>query len=242
LYGASAPFDEQIEISVDGERVALLDVDRGMSQSDPNGMEIRTSPVPVRAGPHRVTATFVRRFEGPVNDVITPIGHSIADTQIGLQHGITILPHLQTFGITGPFNPTGVSDTPTRRRIFSCRPLSEAEARPCAQRIVTRLATEAYRRPATTSDVSSLMSFYDVGAKEGGFEIGVRTALEALLASPHFIFRLERTPAAARPGSSITIDQLDLASRLSFFLWGAPPDSALIALAKRGVLADTTVL
>jgi len=242
LYGASAPFDEQIEISVDGERVALLDVDRGMSQSDPNGMEIRTLPVPVRAGPHRVTATFVRRFEGPVNDVITPIGHSIADTQIGLQHGITILPHLQTFGITGPFNPTGVSDTPTRRRIFSCRPLSEAEARPCAQRIVTRLAGEAYRRPATASDVSSLMSFYDVGAKDGGFEIGVRTALEALLASPHFIFRLERTPATARAGTSITIDQLDLASRLSFFLWGAPPDSALIALAKRGVLADTTVL
>jgi hypothetical protein len=242
LYGASAPFDEQIEISVDGERVALLDVDRGMSQSDPNGMEIRTSPVPVRAGPHRVTATFVRRFEGPVNDVITPIGHSIADTQIGLQHGITILPHLQTFAITGPFNPTGVSDTPTRRRIFSCRPTSESEARPCAQRIVTRLATDAYRRPATASDVSSLMSFYDVGAKEGGFEIGVRTALEALLASPHFIFRLERTPGAARPGSAVTIDQLDLASRLSFFLWGAPPDSALITLAKRGVLADTTVL
>jgi hypothetical protein len=205
-------------------------------------MEIRTSPVPVRAGPHRVTATFVRRFEGPVNDVITPIGHSIADTQIGLQHGITILPHLQTFGITGPFNPTGVSDTPTRRRIFSCRPLSESEARPCAQRIMTRLATDAYRRPATASDVSSLMSFYDVGAKEGGFEIGVRTALEALLASPHFIFRLERTPGTARPGSAVTIDQLDLASRLSFFLWGAPPDSALIALAKRGVLADTTVL
>ncbi len=242
LYGASAPFDEKIEISVDGARVALLDVDRGMSQADPNGMEIRTQPIPVTAGPHRVTATFVRQFEGPVNDVITPIGHSIADTQIGLQHGITILPHLQTFGITGPYNPTGVSDTPTRRRIFSCRPLAPEEARPCAEKIVTRLASAAYRRPATASDVSALMSFYETGEKEGGFEIGVRTALEALLASPHFIFRLERVPDAARPGSAVKVDQLDLASRLSFFLWGAPPDTTLIALARKGVLADTLVL
>ncbi len=242
LYGASAPFEEKIEISVDGARVALLDVDRGMSQADPNGMEIRTQPIPVSAGPHRITATFVRQFEGPVNDVITPIGHSIADTQIGLQHGITILPHLQTFGITGPYNPTGVSDTPTRRRIFSCRPLAPAEARPCAEKIVTRLASAAYRRPATASDVSALMSFYETGEKEGGFEIGVRTALEALLASPHFIFRLERVPDAARPGSAVKVDQLDLASRLSFFLWGAPPDTTLIALARKGVLADTVVL
>ena len=242
LYGASAPFDEQIEISVDGERVALLEIDRGMSQADPNGMDIRTSPIPVRAGPHRVTAAFVRRFEGPVNDVITPIGHSIADTQIGLQHGVTIVPHLQTFTVMGPYNPTGVSDTPVRQRIFSCRPLAPAEAKPCAEQILGRLATVAYRRPATASDIASLMQFYTVGEQEGGFEIGVRTALEALLASPHFIFRLERVPENARPGAAVRVDQLDLASRLSFFLWGAPPDSVLVGLAKRGVLADTAVL
>ena len=242
LYGASAPFDEQIEVSVDGERVALLDIDRGMSQADPAGMDIRTPPIPVRAGPHRVTAAFVRRFEGPVNDVITPIGHSIADTQIGLQHGVTIVPHLQTVTVMGPYNPTGVSDTPVRRRIFSCRPLSPAEAGPCAEQILTRLASVAYRRPATASDVASLMNFYRAGETDGGFEVGVRTALEAMLASPHFIFRLERVPESARPGSAVRVDQLDLASRLSFFLWGAPPDSQLIALARRGVLADTLVL
>jgi hypothetical protein len=242
LYGASSPFDEQIEVSVDGERVALLEIDRGMSQADPAGMDIRTPPIPVRAGAHRVTAAFVRRFEGPVNDVITPIGHSIADTQIGLQHGVTIVPHLQTVTVMGPYNPTGVSETATRRRIFSCRPLAPEEAGPCAEQILTRLASVAYRRPATASDVASLMQFYRAGEKDGGFEVGVRTALEALLASPHFIFRLERVPETARPGSAVRVDQLDLASRLSFFLWGAPPDSQLIALARRGVLADTVVL
>ena len=242
LFGSTSPFDEQIEIAVDGERVALLDVDRGMSQSDPNGMDLRTPPIPVRAGPHRVSATFVRRFEGPVNDVLAPIGHSIADTQIGLQHGVTALPHLQAFTVTGPYNATGVSDTPVRRRIFSCRPLAPEEARPCAERIFTRLATVAYRRPADASDVAALMAFYEAGEKEGGFEVGVRTALEALLASPRFIFRLEQLPASAQAGTVVRVDQLDLASRLSFFLWGAPPDSALLSLARRGVLADTAVL
>ncbi len=242
LYGSSAPFDEQVEVSVNGDRVALIDIDRGMSQADPNGMDVRTPPIPVRAGPQRVTATFVRQFEGPVNDVISPIGHSIADTQIGLQHGITILPHLQSFIVTGPYNPTGVSDTPVRRKIFTCRPTTTEEARPCAQRVVTQLASAAYRRTATASDVATLMQFYDDAAGESGFEIGVRAALEAVLASPHFIFRIERVAPGTRPGSAVAIDQGDLATRLSFFLWGAPPDAALLRLAQGGALADTLVL
>jgi hypothetical protein len=139
LFGSAAPFDEKIEISVNGERMAVLDVDRGMSQADPNGMEIRTKPISVRAGPQRITAAFIRTFEGPVNDNIAPIGHSIADTQIGSQAGITTQSHVQMFAVTGPFNPTGVSDTPSRRRIFSCRPLAPSEARPCAEKIMTRL-------------------------------------------------------------------------------------------------------
>ncbi len=242
LYGSAAPFDEQIEVSVNGVRVALIDIDRGMSQADPNGMDIRTPPIPVRAGPQRVTATFVRQFEGPVNDVISPIGHSIADTQIGLQHGITILPHLQSFIITGPYNPTGVSDTPARRKIFTCRPTSEDEARPCAQQIVASLASAAYRRAATASDVTTLMEFYDDAAAEHGFERGVRAALEAILASPHFIFRMERVLPGTKPGAVVALDQRDLATRMSFFLWGAAPDSALLKLARQGALADTLVL
>ncbi len=242
LYGSGAPFDEKIEVSIDGERAALLDIDRWMSQADPNGMEIKTKPVQVRAGAHRVTAAFLRTYDGPVNENIAPIGHSIADTQIGSQSGITIGAHLQHFAITGPFNPTGVSETTSRKRIFSCRPTSQAEARPCAEQIVNRLGSVAYRRPLSAKDVKSLMPFYDNGAKAGGFEVGIRTAIEAVLASPHFIFRIEERPATAKGGQRYAIASSDLASRLSFFLWGTAPDSTLMTLARRDALADTVVL
>ena len=242
LYGSTAPFDERIEVSVNGERVAMLDVDRGMSQADPNGMEIRTRPIPVRAGENRVTAAFVRTFEGPVNDNIQPIGNPIADTQIGSQAGITIQSHLQTFAVTGPFNATGVSETASRQRVFTCRPTTESEARPCAEKIVNRLGMLAYRRPLTANDTKALLEFYDRESKNGGFEIGVRSALEAMLASPHFFFRVEEVPTAATDGGRAPVSSIDLASRLSFFLWGAPPDSALLSLGRRGLLSDTTVL
>jgi len=240
LFGSTAPFDEKIEVSVDGERVALLDIDRGMSQADAQGMDIRTKPVPVRAGPRRVAATFLRNWEGPVNDNIVPLGHSIPDTQIGSQAGITVQAHIQNFAVTGPYNPTGVSETPTRRRIFSCRPLAPAEARPCAERIIGRLGAVAYRRPLTASDRQALLDFYDEGAKDGGFEAGVRMALEALLSSPHFLFRIEELPTSAR--GLVPVGGVDLATRLAFFLWGAPPDSQLVALGRSGRLADELVL
>jgi len=242
LFGSTAPFDENIEVSIDGERVALIEVDRWMSQSDPNGMELKAPPIRVRAGAHRVTAAFLRTFDGPVNDNIAAIGHSIADTQIGAEHGITNLAHLSELAIRGPFNATGVSETVSRRRIFSCRPTSPAEENPCAEQIVGRLASAAYRRPLRDGDMQPLMAFYAQGAQEGGFEIGIRTALEAILASPHFIFRLEELPARARPGQRYAINDLDLASRLSFFLWATPPDAELIELARRGALADVSVL
>jgi len=237
LYGSMAPFDEKVEIAINGERAALIDVDRGMSQADPNGMEMKSPPIQVHAGPQLISATFVRTFEGPVNDLIAPIGHSIADTQIGADAGITILPHLRELTVLGPYNPTGVSETPSRKRIFICRPLSEAEARPCAQKIINSLGSAAYRRPLNASDVSGLLKFYDEGAKDGGFESGVRFALEAILSSPHFIFRVEERPETVKAGARYAIADLDLASRLSFFLWGEPPDDALIAAAKRGTLS-----
>jgi hypothetical protein len=242
LYGSTAPFDEKVEISINGERAALLDVDRSMAQSDPNGMDMKTSPIPVRAGAQRISAAFLRTFDGPVNDNIAPIGHSIADTQIGSQYGITNMPHLRELVITGPSNPTGVSETASRRKIFSCRPTSPNEERPCAERIVSELGSAAYRRPFAATDLKTLMGFYDQGAKEGGFEIGIRTALEAILASPHFMFRVEELPARARPGERYALGDVDLASRLSFFLWGTPPDDQLLTLARRGTLSDSAVL
>ena len=242
LFGSDAPFDERIEISVDGERVGMIDVDRWMSQADPNNMELKTRPVPVRAGAHRISAAFVRTFEGPVNDNIAQIGHSIADTQIGSELGITNLAHLRDLTVTGPYNPTGVSETVSRKKIFTCRPTTSEEERPCAERIVTTLGGAAYRRPLQAKDVKGLMTFYDQGRAEGGFELGVRMAVEAILSSPHFIFRMEELPAGARPGQRYAVSPIDLASRLSFFLWGAPPDEALITAARNGTLAEPTVL
>ncbi len=242
LVGSNAPFDEVLEFSVDGERVAAMVLDRGMHESEPTGLDLRTVPIRVKAGARRIAATFVRTFEGPVNDNMAPIGNSLPDTQIGIQDAITIQGHVKVFSVTGPTNPTGVSDTPSRRRVFSCRPLAPAEQRPCAQAIVSRLATQAYRRPLAAGDLAALMAFYDDGAAAHGFEGGVRAALEATLASPHFVFRTEALPAAARPGTLAPVRPLDLASRLSFFLWGAPPDAALLAAARTGRLADTTVL
>ncbi|MGH7619028.1 MAG: DUF1592 domain-containing protein, partial [Gemmatimonadaceae bacterium] len=244
LYGSSSPFDEKVEVSVNGERVALLDVPRGMSQADPNGMELRTQKVQVRAGPQRVTAAFVRTFEGPVNDNLAPIGASIADTDIGHQYGVTNLPHVQVMSVRGPYNPTGVSETPARKRIFSCRPLSPDEARPCAAKIITDLGNEAYRRPLDANDLAALMAFYDRGATQrgGGFETGIREALEAILASPQFIFRFENLPSGAKRGQIYAIADADLATRLSFFLWGAPPDDSLMSLAREHLLSKPDVL
>jgi len=229
--------NEQIEVSIDGERVALMTVDRWMSESEPTGLNMLTDSIYVRAGPRRVTAAFLLRFEGQVDDLIRPIDHTLADGQIGIGYGVTTLPHLQRLSILGPYEVTGVSETPTRQSVFTCRPTSPEEARPCAESIVSRLASRAYRRPLEENDVRGLMTFYDTGAGEGGFEGGVRNALQAILASPHFLFRIEEAPAQAAVGEVHRISDIDLASRLSFFLWGSPPDQQLIDIAGRGQLS-----
>jgi Protein of unknown function (DUF1592)/Protein of unknown function (DUF1588)/Protein of unknown function (DUF1587)/Protein of unknown function (DUF1585)/Protein of unknown function (DUF1595) len=233
---------EQIEVSVNGGRVALLDVDPLMDESDPNGMNMKTAPVFVKAGPQRVSAAFIQKFAGPVDDLIAPIEHTLADTQIGTDPGITMLPHLRVFSINGPYDVTGVSETVSRHQIFTCRPTTQAEERPCAKEIVSRLATRAYRRPVGDLDMEGLMSFYEQGAEEGGFETGVRTALQAILASPYFVFRLEETPLKADAGKAYRVGDVDLASRMSFFLWASPPDAELLKLASEGTLENSAVL
>ena len=229
--------NEQMEVSVDGQRVALVTVDRWMSESEPTGLNILTDSIYVRAGPRRVTAAFIKLFEGELDDLIRPIDHTLADGQIGIGYGVTTMPHLQRLSVLGPYEVTGVSDTPTRQRVFTCRPTSREEARPCASDIVSRIATRAYRRPINEQDIEGLMSFYDQGEAERGFEGGVQRALQAILASPHFLFRMERAPGAT-PGNVYSVAGADVASRLSFFLWGAPPDQQLIDAAARGELTD----
>ena len=231
--------DEQIEVSINGERMALLEVDRWMGVSDPNGVNMETEPIFVRSGPQRVTAAFIRQSVGPVDDLMSPHEWSLADRQIGVSgYGVTALAHLKDLVVNGPHNPTGVSETPSRRRIFTCRPTSPGEQTECAEDILIRLGTQAYRRPLTEVDLVALRTFYEAGAEDGGFESGIAFALQAMLASPDFVFRFEEPPEDYEPGESYRISDLDLASRLSFFLWGTPPDQALLDAVSRGALSS----
>ena len=235
---------EQIEISIDGERRALLDMDPWGRTADLNGGILETEqPIFGLAGSHRVSAAFIRQFDGPVADVLAPFEWSVVSTDIGTgAYGLTTLPHLEGLSITGPYGVTGVSETASRERIFSCRPTLPAEERPCVEEIISSLGRQAYRRPLTPTDVEELLAFYEAGATEGGFEVGVRRALQAILASPDFVFRLERPAGTIKPGEIYQISDLALASRLSFFLWSAPPDDELIELASQGRLSDPGVL
>ena len=229
---------EQIEISIDGERVALLNVDQFMHVADPNGANQESQSFFVSAGPHQISAVFLKQFEGPVPDLMSRHDWSLADRRIGADgYGITALPHIKDLTIAGPFQVTGVSENPVRRRIFNCRPTAPEEAEACARDIVTRLGSTAFRRSLTDLDISELMEFYRQGEEAGGFETGVRLALQAILASPDFVFRFEPVTGSARDGS-YRISELALASRLSYFLWGTPPDEALVSLAERGRLSD----
>jgi len=233
---------EDIDVSINGERVGLLRYARTSGGADGRGgTPIRTEPIVVRAGQHRVSAAFIRRSDGPYEDLIRPHDWSFAGGGAG-GAGITTLPHLQNLILSGPYNTTGLSLTPSRQRIFSCRPTIASEERPCAEAIIARLGSEAYRRPLTPGDIDGLTAFYDTGAKKGGFEIGIRVALEAILASPNFVLRLERQPRDATPGEVQRVADLDLATRLSFFLWGTPPDNELQMIASEGRLSNPSEL
>jgi len=233
---------EQIEISIDGERAALLDIDRWMTTSDPDGVNLRTEPIAVTAGPHRVSAAFIRRLEGPVQDLISPLEWSIASTSIADAYGFTTLPHVRDLAITGPFTVIGVSQTPSRQKVFTCHPNTEPRQVVCAREIVSRLASQAFRRRVSERDLNALMGLYKKGAAEGGFESGIRMALEGILASPRFVFRFEERPSTAREGQVYAIDDEDLASRLSFFLWATGPDDELVRVAESGRLSNPAVL
>jgi hypothetical protein len=226
---------EQVEISVNGERKALMDINPRMAETT-TGLALKTPPIHIKAGVQRVTAAFIQRFEGPVNDLIAPIDHTLADTQIGVALGITTLPHVKDFSIVGPYRVTGVSDTPSRRKIFTCRPTSAADEAACAGKIVKQLASQAFRGGLTDKDFTGLMKFYNDGRKEGPFEYAIGAAIEAILASPQFLFRLEAAPQTLRAGDSYRLADAEIVSRLSYFLWSAGPDPDLTRMAAQGGL------
>jgi mono/diheme cytochrome c family protein len=242
LFGSTVR-GELLEVSIDGERAAVLEINPRMSEADPNGMNLTTPKIHIKAGTRNVAAAFVARFDAVPDDLMPPIDHTLADSQIGSGFGITTLPHLREFAVTGPFTVTGVSDTPSRRKIFTCRPTSAADEAACASDIIRRLATQAYRGPLSSADFDGLNKFFQQGRQEGGdFESGIRMAVQAMLASPKFLFRLEQAPATLRAGQNYRITDLDLAERLSFFLWAAGPDEELLKIAQRGTLRAPGVL
>jgi len=255
-------YENQLEVTVDGERVLLAPVGGAddYTKSSLNATDVVNAlasrlqvRVKVRAGQRPVGAAFLQKPAAQGGSRLQPFMRStlIATDHLGL-------PHVENITISGPFNPTGVSDTPTRRRLFVCRPASasakasagsrrgsreiEASEDGCANKIVSTLARRAYRRPVTPADLSPLMSFYESGRKEGGFEHGIEMAVRAVLVSPQFLFRVERDPAGVAPGSPYRISDLELASRLSFFLWSSIPDDELIEVAARGHLRNDAVL
>jgi mono/diheme cytochrome c family protein len=242
LFGSVASRSEQIDLSINGERVALLDVDWKMSETDKNGLNLLTPKIHVKAGPQKIAAAFIQKFDGVVDDLVAPIDYTLSDTEYGDNAGITVLPHVRDFSITGPYKVTGVSDTPSRRKVFVCRPTSPADEIPCARKILTSLAGEAYRRTPNNEDIESLMEFYGEGRQGHDFEAGIKAALQALLASPKFVFRFESTPTIAKAGQTYRISDIDLASRLSFFIWNTVPDAELVKLATSNTLHTQATL
>ena len=256
IMGMGEP--HQIDIRLDGTLVKRFEVGgkaRGMTnpesfagntQGDPEFEEYMHTAdarlearLPVKAGTHDVGVSFVRRFWEP-EGVVQPRQRGFARTTNEVYHGN---PAVDTVAIAGPYQTVGVSDdSPSRRKIFVCRPKDAASEEPCARKILSTLAKRAYRRPVTEQDVQALLDFYKEGRTAANFDAGIQRGLERVLAAPSFLFRIEREPADAKAGSIYRLNDLDLASRLSFFLWSSIPDDELLNAAIAGKLKVPAVL
>jgi hypothetical protein len=239
LFGMNQGKGQQIEIAINGERVALIEINPAMTLAKDG---VKTDPIFVKAGPQRVSASFPVKADGPIEDEYRMVEQSLVDVSVGTVPGMTTLPHLHELSITGPAKVEGISETSSRRRILTCKPSGATDEVACAKKILAPLVRQAYRRPATQNDIEGLLTFYQAGRNEGDFDAGIRTAIQAILANPEFVFRFERVPANAAAGSNYRIGDLELASRVAFFLWSSPPDDALIAAAEQGKLHEPAVL
>jgi Protein of unknown function (DUF1592)/Protein of unknown function (DUF1588)/Protein of unknown function (DUF1587)/Protein of unknown function (DUF1585)/Protein of unknown function (DUF1595)/Cytochrome C oxidase, cbb3-type, subunit III len=256
IIGLGEP--HQVDIRLDGALIKRFEVGgkakgmtmpesfAGNTQGDPGfeeymhtadaGLEVR---LPVKAGTHDVGVSFVRRFWEP-EGVLQPQQRGFARTTNELYHGY---PAIDTITIAGPYQKTGTTiDSPSRRKIFVCRPKDAASEASCARRILSTLAVRAYRRPLTEQDVQTLLDFYKEGRAGATFDAGIQRGLERVLSSPSFLFRVEREPPNAVVGSVYRLNDLDLASRLSFFLWSSIPDDELLNAAIAGKLKQPVVL
>jgi len=239
-------YPHEFELTLDGERVhhatiggaADLSAAFALPKETADAIDERLAVrIRVRAGPHDVVAAFIG--SAPTMDAtkLRPFLKSAFDTL-----DWTGRPHVRTVTVTGPFNATGPGDTPARRRIFTCRPAGSSNEESCARQIVATLARRAFRAPVNETDMQPLLTFYRSGRQEGSFDLGIERALQLILASPKFVFRAERDPAELKPGSVHRVSDVELASRLSFFLWSSIPDDELLAEANAGRLKDPSVL
>ncbi len=240
VEGLSEP--HVMEVTLDGERLTLFTVtpnrNRFGSYYADEGVDKHLNlRIPVTAGPHVLGVAFLQKNSALIETERQPYrAHFNQDRHPRQQ------PAVYSVSVAGPFDPTGAGDTPSRDRVFSCRPATAADESDCAASIISTLTRRAYRRPVSDRDLAMPLAFYEQGRAEGGFEAGVEMALRALLTSPQFLFRIERDPADAAPGSVYQISDVELASRLSFFLWSSLPDDELIDLAEQGSLSDPAVL
>jgi hypothetical protein len=236
---------ERLEVLIDGERVGLVDWDDAFAVGrgfGGGGGKLRTIDVtvPVSAGPHRIGVTFIATNYAPSLDLNNDFERSTIET--GGLPGFTFYPHVGSVRIDGPYNVLGVEKTPSRERIVVCEPTQPSDELPCARKIVSTLARRAYRGAADDRDIGVLMEFFAEGRSEGNFDSGIEMVLQRVLAEPKFIYRFEQEPSAIAPGETYRVSDLELASRLSFFLWSSIPDDTLLDLAESGSLADPDVL
>jgi mono/diheme cytochrome c family protein len=232
-----------IDVFLDGERIKVFTLGgpqfgRGGSESKvtaDGGLEVR---FPAKAGTHTVAVTFPK-VDGYPEDVKRP---DVALTSFAHLVPTGGDPDLSSIQIGGPFNPQGPGDSSSRRAIFRCHPDEKTTEVSCAREIIARLARRAYRQPVKDRQLQMLLAFYETGRRERGFEYGIEMAIQRMLVSPEFLFRIERDPPASAPGMIYHLTDLELASRLSFFLWSSIPDDELLDLAEHDKLRDPVVL
>jgi len=247
VWGVMDPF--QLIVTVDGDRVfqaqvggeedlKAIDVEQavGMGRIDDRFRNIK---VKVPAGRHRIGVTYKQKTSAEQNEVLHSWVPVAGMSQ--MVNGNSGGPRITNVEIKGPLQAAGLSDTPSRRKLYVCHPQSAAEETACAQKILGTLARRAFRRPVTEADLSGAMAFYTQGRKTGSFDDGIQKGVMAVLASPKFLYRFHTPPVDVKPGQVFALNDLDLASRLSFFLWSGPPDDQLIDLAAAGKLKDPKV-